>query len=115
MYFVLRRDRRGQFRFAAMQTEPGRQLLIQHGIDPVDPMSLLLIEGDRAYTDTEAIIRVLRSLGAGWALLAFVIRSVPRVGRDPLYRWIARHRYRIFGKRDACIVPAAEVAERFIL
>lgn len=88
--------------------------MIQHGLYPDDPMSLLLLEGERAYTDTEAIIRVLRSLGGVWVVLSLAIRIVPRFVRDPLYRWVARHRYRIFGKREACFIPTPEVADRFL-
>lgn len=112
--FVLRRDRHKQFRFAAMQSERGRPLMIQHGINPEGPMSLLLLEGERAYTDSEAIIRVLRSLGGVWKMLALAIRIVPLFARDPLYRSVARHRYRIFGKREVCFIPTPEVADRFL-
>lgn len=114
MQFVFRRDRDKQFRFAAMQSERGRQLMLQHGMNPEDPMSLLLLEGERAYTDTEAIIRVLRSLGGAWKMRSFAIRIVPRFVRDPLYRRVARHRYQIFGKRETCFIPTTEVADRFL-
>ncbi len=77
-------------------------------------MSLLLLEGERAYTDTEAIIRVLRSLGGAWKMRSFAIRIVPRFVRDPLYRRVARHRYQIFGKRETCFIPTTEVADRFL-
>lgn len=112
--FVLRRDRRLQYKFAAMQTCSGRELLIQHGIDPDDPMSFLLLDGAVGYTDTDAIIRVLRSFGGGWTGVALLMRAVPRFVRDPLYRWIARHRYRLFGQRDACLVPTQGIAARFL-
>ena len=112
--FVLRRDRHGRYKFAAMQTVSGRDLLIEHGIDPDDPLSFLLLEGEKGYTDTDAIVRILRSFGSGWALVALLVAIVPRFIRDPLYRWIARHRYRIFGRRATCRVPTAEIADRFL-
>jgi predicted DCC family thiol-disulfide oxidoreductase YuxK len=112
--FVLRRDRQGQYKFAAMQTPSGRNLLIAHGIDPDDPLSFLLLEGAAGYTDTDAIIRILRGFGRGWKLLALLVSIVPRFIRDPLYRWGARHRYQLFGQRSTCIVPAPDVADRFL-
>ena len=64
--FVLGRDRHARYKFAAMQTASGRDLLVQHGIDPDDPLSFLLLEGKQGYMDTDAIVRILRSFGSGW-------------------------------------------------
>lgn len=112
--FVLRRDLHGRYKFAAMQTASGRALLIEHGIDPDDPLSFLLLEGNAGYTDTDAIVRILHSFGAGWRVVARLVSIVPRVVRDPFYRWIARHRYRLFGQRSTCRVPTADIADRFL-
>ena len=112
--FVLQHDRRRLYKFAAMQTAPGRKLLIDHGVDPDDPLSFLLLEQGVGYTDTDAIIRVLRSFGGRWQAAAALVAVVPRFVRDPLYRWMARHRYRLFGRRDACTVPDPETADRFL-
>jgi predicted DCC family thiol-disulfide oxidoreductase YuxK len=112
--FVLRRDRRRLYKFAAMQTATGRELLLRHGIDPDDPLSFLLLEAGRGYTDTDGIIRVLRSFGGAWLVLSALIRIVPRFVRDPLYRWIARNRYRLFGRHDACMLSSPQTADRFL-
>lgn len=112
--FILRRDRRGQYRFAAMQTPSGRSLLVAHGIDPDDPLSFLLLQGGTGYTDTDAIVRILRSFGGGWRVAAVLLSIVPRFIRNPLYRWVARRRYRLFGRRETCVVPTADIADRFL-
>jgi predicted DCC family thiol-disulfide oxidoreductase YuxK len=112
--FVLRRDRRRQYRFAAMQTPGGRALLVAHGIDPDDPLSFLLLQGGTGYTDTDAIVRILRSFGGGWRVAAVLLSIVPRFIRNPLYRWVARRRYRLFGRRETCVVPTADIADRFL-
>ncbi|HET9445907.1 MAG TPA: thiol-disulfide oxidoreductase DCC family protein [Steroidobacteraceae bacterium] len=112
--FVLRRDLQGQYKFAAMQTSSGRALLIEHGVDPDDPLSFLLLQDGKGYTDTDAIVRILRSFGPGWKLMGMLVSIVPRFVRDPLYRWIARNRYRMFGRRAECRVPTPDIADRFL-
>ena len=112
--FVLRHDRHDRYQFAAMQTATGRELLVNNGLDPDDPKSFLLFEDGRSYTDTDAIVRVLRSFGGRWKVAATLLALVPRFIRDPSYRWVARNRYRLFGKHDVCIVPSAPGAHRFL-
>ncbi len=110
--FLLPRDRVGRFRFAAMQSETGRRLLAEHGLDPADPVSFLLIEGGHAHTDSSATLRALVLLG-GWWRLAGALYAVPRPLRDAVYRFVARRRYRWFGRRESCFVPTPETANRF--
>ncbi len=111
--FLLNRDRRQRYRFAAMQTPAGRGLLEASGLDPDDPLSFLLVEGDAARTDSDAIVAVLIGLGGAWRAAA-VLRLLPRAVRDAGYRWLARNRYRWFGKKAACYLPSAEQAHRFL-
>jgi len=112
--FILRHDVSGQFRLAAMQGTHGRSLLAAHGLSPDDPTSLLLVQGDRGYTDTDAIIRVLQEFGRGWRLLGYLLKLIPRWLRDPLYRWLARNRYQLFGRRSQCRLPDPTQAWRFL-
>lgn len=112
--FVLKHDRRSLYKFAAMQTAAGRELLSSHGLDPNDPKSFLLLEEGRGYMDTDALIRVLKSFGGRWRLVAALIQLLPRFVRDALYRTIARNRYQLFGRHDVCIVPDAQTADRFL-
>jgi predicted DCC family thiol-disulfide oxidoreductase YuxK len=114
--FLLKHDRAGRFHFAAMQSAYGRELLATYGLDPDSPLSFLLVEEGRGYTDTRAIVRVLRGLGQRrWRWLGNVMGNVPRGISDPAYRFIARHRYRIFGQRRSCFVPTPEQRARFSL
>jgi predicted DCC family thiol-disulfide oxidoreductase YuxK len=111
--FLLRRDRRGRYRFASMQSDSGRALLRTHGLDPDTPVSMLLLEGERARTDSDAILAVVEGLGGAWRAVR-VFRLLPGVLRDPLYRWIARHRYRLFGRRSQCWLPDPAHAALFL-
>lgn len=112
--FILRHDRAGRFRLAAMQGVHGRELLRRHDLSADDPLSFLLVENGTGYTDTDAIVHVLQGLGRGWAWVGRVVRAVPRGLRDPAYRWIARHRYRLFGRRAECRLPDPAQASRFL-
>lgn len=111
--FLLRHDRRRRFRFAAMQGEAGRRLLAGHGLDPDDPVSFLLLEARGVRTDSDAIIEVLNALGGPWRA-ASALRLLPRGLRDSGYRALARNRYRWFGRRNSCLLPAANEADRFL-
>ncbi|WP_228884030.1 thiol-disulfide oxidoreductase DCC family protein [Stenotrophomonas rhizophila] len=111
--FLLRFDTHGRYRFAAMQGTHGRALLQAQGLDPEDPSSFLLLEQGRAWTDTDAILRVLVGLGGAWRLLR-VLGWLPRRLRDRAYRALARNRYRWFGRHDTCFLPTAEQAARFL-
>ena len=111
--FLLRHDKARRYSFASMQGSMGQRLLRDHGIDPDDPSSFLLLRDGRAETDSGAVISVVTGLGGAWRL-AGVLRLVPAALRDPAYRWIARHRYRLLGKRSTCYLPAPADAERFL-
>lgn len=112
--FVLKTDRRRAFRLAAMQTPAGRRLLEQHNIDPDDPATFLVLDGQVAYTDTDALIHVLGQFDAPWPVLGGLLKCVPRGLRNALYRLVARNRYRWFGKRAQCLLPRPEDAGRFL-
>jgi len=112
--FILRHDRNGHFRLAAMQGNHGRTLLLAHGLSPDDPASFLLVQDGRGYIDTDAIARVLRGLGRHWTLASGLLLIIPKFLRNPSYRWIARHRYRLFGRREQCRIPDAAHATRFL-
>lgn len=111
--FLLRHDRHGRYRFAAMQADSGRALLAAHGLDPTDPSSFLLVTEDGAWRDSDAIIRVLSGLGGPWRA-AEALRVLPAGLRDAAYRVLARNRYRWFGRHDHCLLPANADAWRFL-
>ncbi|MCF5935948.1 DCC1-like thiol-disulfide oxidoreductase family protein, partial [Xanthomonas perforans] len=88
-------------------------LLQQHGLDPDDPLSFLLVDTTGAWTDSDAIVRVLAGLGGLWRL-SEALRLIPRRVRDLGYRLIARNRYRWFGRSDHCMLPTPEQHARFL-
>jgi predicted DCC family thiol-disulfide oxidoreductase YuxK len=113
--FIVRRDPAARFRFASIQSEAGAELMRAHGLalPDGDPASIVLIEDGRAYERSTAALRIARRLRFPWKLCwAFVV--VPRLLRDAVYDFVARHRYRWFGKKDVCMVPTPELRARFL-
>lgn len=111
--FTLRRDRKKQLRFAPLQSAAGQQLLKENGWPETDMQSFLLIENGRLYHRSTAALRVCRYLRGGWPL-CYGLLIIPRFIRDGVYDFIARNRYRWFGKRDACMMPTPDIRERFL-
>lgn len=111
--FVLRHDRRGHFRLASMQGEAGSALYRRFGIDPADPETMIVVTGDGVLRDSDAVLAVWRGLGWPWRAVG-LFALVPRRLRDATYRWIARNRYQLFGKREHCVLPDAGKAERIL-
>lgn len=111
--FVLERDRKALFRLASMQGPVGQALYRRYGLDPDDPASMLLVDGLRMRRDSDAVLGIYEGLGFPWRL-ATLFRIVPAVLRDPIYRWIARNRYRWFGRREQCWVAPPQYRDRIL-
>ncbi|MFM2139290.1 MAG: hypothetical protein RJA57_1597 [Bacteroidota bacterium] len=111
--FVLERDRKGLFRFAPLQSTAAKDLLASHGLSEQFPDTVILFENGKCHTRSTAALRILRRLRGGWSLLYGLI-IIPPFIRNSVYRWIARNRYRWFGKREECMVPDQKWAERFL-
>jgi predicted DCC family thiol-disulfide oxidoreductase YuxK len=113
--FLIDRDRRGELRFAALQSRAAADLLRSAGHAPPapEPDSILFVEGGRVYERSTAVLRIARHLRGAWRLLA-LFAVVPRPLRDVVYRWIAAHRYAWFGKASVCRVATPELQARFL-
>lgn len=111
--FLLRHDQSQRIRFASIQSAVGQQLLARAGLRVEGLQTLLVIDGERSWQHTAAILRVLHALGWPWRL-AWVGWLVPAPLRDALYRWVARNRYRIWGRSATCMLPAPEHRARFL-
>jgi predicted DCC family thiol-disulfide oxidoreductase YuxK len=110
--FVVARDTQARFRFTPIQSPYGTRLAQALSIDPDDPDTNAVVHGGVAYFKSDGALTVL-SLLPGWGRVR-VLFAVPRVIRDGVYNLIAKNRYRIFGKYDACIVPDAGLRARVI-
>ncbi|GGA77512.1 thiol-disulfide oxidoreductase DCC family protein [Ornithinibacillus halotolerans] len=110
--FVIKRDPKGIFKFTALQSRVGEGLLKEKKI-PNDWDSFILIEGEKVYTKSTAALKVCRNL-SGFIKLLYVFIIIPSQLRNPIYNFIARNRYKWFGKRDSCMIPTPELKERFL-
>ncbi len=111
--FIIDHDKRNLFRFASLQSELGQSVLREHDLEPELLDTVVLIQDGRAYTYSEAALRTAALLDGGYRLLS-VFRILPRFLRDGIYRFIARNRYRWFGREEACRLPRPEWQARFV-
>ena len=113
---ILDHDRRGELRFAALQSDYGQAVIERHtelrGVD-----SVVFVEqvsgGERVHVRSDAALKVAAYLGGFWKIF-LAARVLPRGLRDYFYDLFARHRYKLFGKYDTCILPPPEVRTRFL-
>ncbi|MBC7850638.1 MAG: thiol-disulfide oxidoreductase DCC family protein [Chitinophagaceae bacterium] len=111
--FVLKRDHTNSFQFGSLQGDYGQTMLKKYNLPANEFNSFMLIEDDRLYTKSSGALRMLKKLGSGWQLLyGFII--VPKFIRDAVYDFIAKNRYKWFGKKEACWLPKPEWKERFL-
>ncbi|HEY9005515.1 thiol-disulfide oxidoreductase DCC family protein [Ohtaekwangia sp.] len=111
--FIIRRDPSGIFRFASLQSVYAQTLLKQLGIPSNQLYSIIVVENGVAYQKSDAVLKIVRHLSGAWSLFA-VFRIVPKFIRDAFYTGVARYRYRVFGKKEECMIPTPELKARFI-
>ncbi|HTM92361.1 MAG TPA: thiol-disulfide oxidoreductase DCC family protein [Flavisolibacter sp.] len=111
--FVLKQDKKGIFRFAPLQSEAGQKLLQQYHLSTKEFNSFVLIDKGKVYKKSTASLRVMNRLPWYWKE-AQILRIIPTAFRDAIYDFIAKNRYKWFGKKEQCMVPTAELRERFL-
>lgn len=111
--FIIKKDPKSKFKFAALQSSGGQTLLKKFGLPSNDLNSIVYIKGKKYFLKSTAVLYTLKDLGGFWKL-SFVFIIVPKFIRNIFYNLIAKSRYRIFGKRDTCMVPDPQIFQRFI-
>lgn len=112
-WFILN-DKRGEMRFASLQSELAQELLPKAGVDPSKLESLVLYRDGKAHELSDAALGAGALLGGFWTPLAKAGKVFPRFLRDGVYKFIARNRYRWFGRREECMLPRPEWKGRFL-
>ncbi|MBA3972285.1 MAG: DUF393 domain-containing protein [Bacteroidetes bacterium] len=110
---IIRHDKKNRFSFAPLQSDIGKKLARQYGINTEKIDSIILIENGKAYTKSTAILRISKHLNMLYPLMyGFMI--FPSFLRNSVYDVIAKNRYKWFGKKETCMIPTAEVRSKFI-
>lgn len=110
--FIIKRDKNAIYKFAAIQSEVGQELLAKYCV-PKGIDSLILLTEDKYYIKSSAALRICKNLNGVWKLFSLLL-FVPTPIRDYFYGVVAKNRYKWFGKKDSCILPSNEVRKRFL-
>ena len=110
--FVIQRDPKGVFVFGSIQSDEGEELLKDLGIEK-GLKTVIYIEENKIYTESTAALKIIRKLNGLWPFF-YIFILIPPFMRNGIYRWIARNRYKWFGKRSACRLPEGAFKERFL-
>jgi predicted DCC family thiol-disulfide oxidoreductase YuxK len=112
--FVIQNDQKDVFRFVALQSELGQQILKHIGVNPVNIDSIVLYEpGVAYYCKSSAAIQIARNLGGFWHF-GTIFRIIPTGIRNQLYDYIAKNRYKWYGKKESCMIPTPELKIKFL-
>ena len=112
--FIIRHDKKNYFMFAALQSEIGKELLKKYNLESIEVESVVLIENNHAFIQSTAALRFTKHLNGLYPLLYGLI-IVPPFIRNGVYNWIAKNRYKWFGKKESCMIPSEEVKAKFIV
>ncbi len=111
--FIIDRDKKNYFEFAALQSDVSVEKLRDFPIDINKLESIVLLKNGKVFTKSSAALHIAKDLSGGWPLF-FVFMILPKFFRDFFYNLIAKNRYRLFGKLDECRIPTPELKEKFI-
>jgi predicted DCC family thiol-disulfide oxidoreductase YuxK len=111
--FIIVRDKNDKFKFGALQDDKSKDILKEYKIKEDYLDSIILIRGDQIFYKSRAALEIAKNLSGLWPVTyAFII--IPAFLRDPIYDWIARNRYKWFGKRETCRFPSEEERAKFL-
>lgn len=111
--FIIKRDKNDVFKFAALQSEIGRELTSQYKIDTSKVDSIILIDGKKDYDKSSAALHIAKNMSGAYPLL-FGCMIFPKFIRNGVYDYIARNRYKWFGKQESCMIPTPELKAKFL-
>lgn len=111
--FIIQRDPEGRFRFTALQSEAGQQLLREAGLDPTSLNTVVMYDGGQFYTHSNVPLQIAWQLGGLWRIF-YIFKAIPKWPRDRIYDWIASNRYKWFGKKESCMIPTPDLKQRFL-
>ena len=109
--FIIRHDKNAYFHFTSLQSDAGKALLEKHKLENID--SIVFMQDETFFTYSTAVIEITKHLDGKWKYFA-IFQYIPKIIRDFMYKFIAKYRYRVFGRKDVCMVPTPENKRRFL-
>jgi predicted DCC family thiol-disulfide oxidoreductase YuxK len=111
--FIIKRDKKEQFKFASLQSTYAKETLKKYNYDTTSLHSLVLLEGEIVHVKSAAVLKILREL-TWYGKVLYVFKIIPTPIRDLFYNFIAKRRYKWFGKKEVCMIPSDELKKRFL-
>tara|TARA_R110000850_G_scaffold89765_1_gene191873 strand:+ start:158 stop:559 length:402 start_codon:yes stop_codon:yes gene_type:complete len=111
--YIIKRDNKNVFKFAALQSEIGQKLTSKFKIDTTKVDSIILIDGEKHYEKSSAALHIAKNFSGAYPLL-FGFMIVPKFIRNAVYDYIAKNRYKWFGKMESCMIPTAALKSKFL-
>lgn len=112
--YIIKHDKKDQFRFVSLQSDLGKQILKHIGVDPQKTDSIVLYEpGVAYYVKSGAALEIAKNL-SGIFNISLVFNLIPGFLRDPLYDYVAKNRYKWYGKTKNCMIPTPELTSKFL-
>lgn len=111
--FLLKRDKKEQFIFASLQSDAAKNILLQYNVKKLALDSIIFIEDDKVYQKSTAVLKICKNLNWPWKVISYA-RFLPLSFRDNTYDYVAKHRYKWFGRKGTCIMMIPKYKNRFI-
>ena len=112
--FIIKRDPESKLKFASLQSDVGQSFLVNHKLSAKDFHSIILIQDNQVFQNSDAVLQIARLLTSPWPMFYYLGRIIPGFIRNRIYQWISKNRYRFFGRQNECMVPTPEVKSRFL-
>jgi predicted DCC family thiol-disulfide oxidoreductase YuxK len=111
--FIIKKDKRNLFKFAALQSDFGKELLEKYQINTKSLDTFVYVNKDKAYIKSTAALKIAKALKRGWQIF-YIFIIIPAFIRNFIYDFIAKNRYRWFGKKESCMIPTPELKTKFL-
>lgn len=111
--FLLKIDKHQRLQFGSLQGESAKRILPNYQVSPEKLSSIIFIHQNKVYTESSAVLEIFSVIGGPWITL-YIFKFIPSYFRNGIYKFVARYRYKWFGKRSSCRVPTPSERERFL-
>lgn len=112
--FIIKIDKHNKIKFAPLQSKIGAEILAQHNLINNSINSLVYVKDDCSFIKSDGALELLKDIGGFWRVLAIIFKIFPSFIRNFFYDFIAKNRYRFWGKKETCIIPTENLKSKFL-